>query len=164
MPHWTITTVERSDPAAVSDARALLEEYHAQLLEQVGETSLTAELATLPAPYAPPGGVLLLARDESGRAAGCVGVREQSATECEIKRLYVAAETRGSGLGRALVRAAIDHARAMGYAEMLLVALEGSTEAARRIYSGFGFEDTGPFRQVTGDCSGVRVAYMRRRL
>jgi ribosomal protein S18 acetylase RimI-like enzyme len=144
--------------------RALLEVYHSQLLTEVAETSLTAELATLPAPYAPPGGVLLLARDQAGRAVGCVGVRQHSEDACEIKRLYVAHEARGAGLGRALVRAAIDHARALGYAEMLLVAIEGSADIARGIYRGLGFEDAEPFRSVTGDCEGVRIVYMRRGL
>jgi len=164
MPHWTITTVERSDPAAVRDVRTLLRAYHDDLLTLVGETSLTAELTTLPAPYSRPSGVLLLARDERGRPVGCVGVREHSPTECEIKRLYIVPDARGAGLGRALVRAAIDQARAMGYREMLLVAIEGSTDAAQRIYAGFGFERTEPFRQVTGDCGGVSILYMRRGL
>ncbi|MDO8880832.1 MAG: GNAT family N-acetyltransferase [Coriobacteriia bacterium] len=164
MPHWLITTVERSDPAAVRDVRALLEDYHDQLLTEVTATSLTAELSTLPAPYAPPGGVLLLARDEAGRAAGCVGVRQHSEEACEIKRLYVTPDARGEGLGRALVRAAMDHARAMGYAEMLLVAILGSADVARGIYRGLGFQDAEPFRSVTGDCQGARVAFMRRGL
>lgn len=164
MSRWFITTVERSDPAAVRDVRALLSAYHEDLLAEVGETSLTTELATLPAPYAAPGGVLLLARDEAGRAVGCVGVREHSETVCEIKRLYVAPDARGAGLGRVLVRAAMDHARAMGYAEMVLVAIEGSTRVAQRVYGGFGFEPTAPFRQVTGDCSGVEIMYLRRAL
>lgn len=164
MPHWLITAVDRHDPAAVRDARSLLTVYHEQLLAEVSETSLTAELATLPEPYAPPGGVLLLARDEHGRTIGCVGVREHGGRSCEIKRLFVVPDARGRGLGRVLVRAAIDHARAMGYAEMLLVVIDGSADAARHIYRGLGFEDTEPFRQVTGDCGGVRIAYMRRSL
>jgi ribosomal protein S18 acetylase RimI-like enzyme len=164
MPHWMITTVERSDPAAVRDVRALLEVYHDQLLTEVTATSLTAELRTLPAPYAPPGGVLLLARDQAGRAVGCVGVRQHSEEACEIKRLYVTPDVRGAGLGRALVRAAMDHARAMGYAEMLLVAIPGPADVARGIYRGLGFQDAGPFRSVTGDCQGARIAFMRRGL
>lgn len=164
MSRWFVTTVERSDPAAVAAVRAMLSAYHDQLLAEVGETTLTAEIDTLPAPYAPPGGVLLLAREEGGRAVGCVGVRQHSEDACEIKRLYVEPEARGSGLGSVLVRAAIDHARAVGYAEMLLVAIEGSTASAQRIYRGLGFEPTDPFRSVAGDCSGARLVFMRRGL
>jgi len=162
MSAWLITTVERHDPASVRDVRMLLGAYHDQLLAEVGETTLTAELRTLPAPYAPPGGALLLARDAHGRAVGCVGVREHSVTACEIKRLYVAPDARGAGLGRALVRSAIDQARAMGYTDMLLVAIEGSTATAQAIYRTLGFEPTEAFRPVSGDCTGVRMSYMRR--
>ena len=164
MSNWLITTVERRDAASVRDVRTLLEAYHDQLLTEVSETSLTAELRTLPAPYAPPGGALLLARDGLGQAVGCVGVREHSGSACEIKRLYVVPDARGSGLGRALVRAAIDHARAMGYTEMLLVAIESSTAAAQAVYRAVGFEPTEAFRQVSGDCGGVSISYMRRGL
>jgi hypothetical protein len=52
----------------------------------------------------------------------------------------------------------------LGYAEMLLVAIEGSADIARGIYRGLGFEDAEPFRSVTGDCEGVRIVYMRRGL
>ena len=85
-------------------------------------------------------------------------------TACEIKRLYVAPDARGAGLGRALVRSAIDQARAMGYTDMLLVAIEGSTATAQAIYRTLGFEPTEAFRPVSGDCTGVRMSYMRRGL
>ena len=164
MSHWLITVVDRSDTAGVRDVRSLLAVYHQQLLTEVSETSLTAELTSLPVPYVSPGGVLLLARDEHGRAAGCIGLREHDASACEVKRLYVAPDARGAGLGRALVGAAIDYARAMGYTEMMLVAIEGSADVARHIYRSLGFEETEPFRQVTGDCGGACVTYMRLRL
>ena len=50
-----------------------------------------------------------------GRPAGCVGVRAFSDGVCEMKRLYVAPEERGQGVGRALVIAAIKAAREIGY-------------------------------------------------
>lgn len=164
MSDWLITTVERTDPAAVGAVRDVLETYHDELVDEIGATSLTAELATLPAPYVGPDGALLLARDASGRPAGCVGVRGLTATECEIKRLYVLREARGAGLGRALVRAAIDQARAMGYTEMLLIAVKRTTESAQRLYRQFGFEETAQFRPATAGHDPVDFRYMRRRL
>jgi ribosomal protein S18 acetylase RimI-like enzyme len=142
----------------------MLGDYERALIAEVGSTTLIAERATLPAPYAPPGGLLLLARDEGGKALGCVGVRPQSETECEIKRLYVRPDARGVGLGRALVRAAIDGARAMGYGQMVLVAIEGTTEHAQRIYRDLCFTPTPPFRSVTGECTGPGFVFMRRAL
>ena len=161
---WTITTVESSDPTAVGAVREILGSYHDDLVAEIGETTLTAELATLPAPYLPPNGALLLARDESGRPAGCVGIKGQSGEECEIKRLYVLPSVRGSGLGRALVRAAIDQARVMGYAEMVLIAVRHTTDTAQRIYREFGFEVTPQFREAPLGYDPAGFLFMRRSL
>jgi carbonic anhydrase len=161
---WLITTVEATDPAAVRDVRSILESYHDDLVATIGETTLTAELATLPAPYVRPDGALLLARDDSGRAAGCVGIKRLSETECEIKRLYVHNDVRGAGLGRVLVRAAIDQARAMGYRDMFLLAVADTTSSAQRIYRGFGFEQTGQFRDAPLGWDPSRFVFMHRAL
>jgi len=161
---WLITAVERTDPAAVRAVRDILETYHDELVDEIGATSLTAELTTLPAPYVRPDGALLLARDADGRPGGCVGVRGLSATECEIKRLYVLREARGAGLGRALVRAAIDQARAMGYAEMLLTAVKSTTIGAQRLYRQFGFEQTAQYGPVSCGHDSAALLFMRRRL
>ncbi|MBN2822065.1 MAG: hypothetical protein JXR33_02590 [Coriobacteriia bacterium] len=74
MQHY-ITVVERVDPVALDDVRRLFEEYQRLLGEQMFSHTLPGEIASLPAPYERPTGVLLLARDESGEALGCVGVR-----------------------------------------------------------------------------------------
>lgn len=161
---WTITTVERSDPSAVEAVRRILESYHDDLIAEIGETTLTAELMTLPAPYVPPEGALLLARDGSGLAAGCVGIKGLSETACEIKRLYVLSGVRGAGLGRALVRAAIDQARAMGYVEMVLIAVRRTTDTAQRIYREFGFEVTPQFREAPLGYDPAGFLFMRRSL
>jgi GNAT superfamily N-acetyltransferase len=95
---------------------------------------------------------------------GCVGIRRRSATACEIKRLYVSADVRGNGLGRALVRAAVDQARAMGYEEMLLIAVARTTANAQRIYRDCGFEPAPPFRELPPEQDPAGFLYMRRRL
>lgn len=164
MSGWLITTVERADPASVRAVRDILETYHDELVAEIGATSLTAELATLPAPYARPDGALLLARDASGQPAGCVGIKGLSQTECEIKRLYVVPDARGAGLGRALVRAAIDQARAMGYTDMLLIAVKRTTEGAQRLYRQFGFEETAQFRPASPGHDPRDFCYLHRRL
>lgn len=80
-----------------------------------------AEVAALRGGYAPPWGCLFLARDSLGRAVGCVGVRPIMPDGCcEMKRLYVAPDGRGFGLGRRLVEAVIAEAVRIGYREMRL--------------------------------------------
>jgi GNAT superfamily N-acetyltransferase len=63
----------------------------------------------------PPSGVFLVGyRDGVPVCSG--GVKRLDDRHCEIKRMYVAPEARGRGLGRALLRALEDAARRLGYA------------------------------------------------
>ncbi|MHB1341532.1 MAG: GNAT family N-acetyltransferase [Coriobacteriia bacterium] len=163
-PTFTITTVERSDPAALADVRALLLQYRAWLGPLVGTTTLTEEIASLPEPYAPPGGALLLARDGTGQAAGCVGVRRHSECACEIKRLFVREDSRGHGLGRALARAGMDQARAMGYSEMYLITLPDVMDNAISMYRGLGFAETVAFRDFGRVPESVPMRFFKRSL
>jgi ribosomal protein S18 acetylase RimI-like enzyme len=82
----------------------------------------------------------LLARDGGGAAIGCAGLRPLPDEGCcEMKRLYVAPEGRGLGLGRALAEAVVDEARRIGYREMLLDTLPSLTTAIG-LYERMGFQ------------------------
>lgn len=161
---FTISVVERTNPVALDDARLLFESYGEWLGNLFGTTTLAAEIATLPAPYESPSGALLLARDEAGRAVGIVGLRELSSRACEIKRLHVREEARGHGLGRALVRAGLDQARAVGYAECYLTSVPGIMDGAVRIYRSLGFVESEPFRDFSHVSQDVPLIFMRRGL
>src|SRR5689334_213674 len=103
----------------VETVRALFLEYAGGLGFSLCFQGFDQELATLPGRYAPPGGRLLLAEDESG-ALGCVGLRPHAPGECEMKRLYVRPRARGTGAGRGLVARLLEDAREIGYTKMLL--------------------------------------------
>jgi putative acetyltransferase len=77
------------------------------------------ELATLPGPYQPPKGQLLLATVDAA-PAGCVALREIDGTACEMKRMFVYTRFHGRGAGLALAREVIARARALGYERMRL--------------------------------------------
>ena len=125
--------------------RALFHDYAAALDVDLASQGFAAELATLPGTYAPPRGVLLLARDDGGGVLGCVGVRPfERPGACEIKRLYVRPNARRKGAGFALAAAAVAFAEAQAYREVLLDTLPQMT-AAIGVYRALGFAPIPPY-------------------
>ena len=122
---------------------SLFREYADSLEIDLEYQGFPAELANLPGSYAAPEGALLLARTD-GAASGCVALRRLDRDVCEMKRLYVRPAHRGSGLGALLVRAAIESARSLGYAEMWLDTLP-TMAAAHQLYLRLGFREIAPY-------------------
>jgi GNAT superfamily N-acetyltransferase len=118
-----------------------------QLIDQYFDApAFEEELASLPDKYAPPRGTLLLATHE-GSSAGCVALREIDAHTCEMKRLFVYAHLRGKGVGKALVQALIERARAIGYQSMRLNTNVGQDEA-KALYQSVGFRVIEPYYEL----------------
>lgn len=118
--------------------KSLFNAYAASLGINLSYQNFVAEMAAMPGKYAPPKGELLLARDKDGAAIGCVGLRPlDDDGVCEMKRLYVAPEGRGLGLGRALAEDIVQTARRIGYREMRLDTLPSLT-AAIALYQDMG--------------------------
>ena len=128
----------------MADARALFLEYAESLGFDLGFQDFEAELRGLPGEYAPPGGVLLLAR-VAKEAVGCVGLRPLAPETCEMKRLYVRPKARAGGAGRALAEAVIEVGRELGYRRMRLDTVPTMT-AARALYRSLGFREIEPYR------------------
>ena len=130
-------------PATLADLdliRVMLREYAAWLQVDLCFQNFEEELAGLPGEYAPPRGRLLIAE-----GSGCVALRALEEGICEMKRLYVRPEHRGSGLGRRLVTAIIDEARGMGYRRMRLDTMPQMGNA-QRLYESLGFREIGAYR------------------
>jgi ribosomal protein S18 acetylase RimI-like enzyme len=128
----------------VHQARALFEEYAAWLGFSLCFQNFEHELANLPGDYAPPGGRLLLAK-ENGQVAGCVALRKISEGIGEMKRLYVRPEMRGKGLGRLLTQSIIQAARELGYHQLRLDTIPGRMDQAIAMYRSLGFRETEPY-------------------
>ena len=128
----------------IETVRQLFRAYAESLPFSLAFQNFTAELDGLPAPYVAPGGCLLLAKRAS-LAVGVVGLKPLAAGIAEIKRLYVAPEMRGKGLGRALAERAITAARAKGYERLRLDTHRPSMAAAIALYRNLGFVEIPPY-------------------
>jgi GNAT superfamily N-acetyltransferase len=68
-----------------------------------------------PAELGPPGGTFLVGFEADGRGVCCGGVKRLADGACEIKRMYVAPDARGAGVGRELLGALEKAAQELGY-------------------------------------------------
>jgi len=72
------------------------------------------------AEFEPPSGTFLLAMEAEGHPIGCVGLRRHEDHVAEIKRMYVRLGYRRHGYARAMLVAAENRARLLGYTAIVL--------------------------------------------
>lgn len=132
-------------PNDIEIVRSLFMEYMTALGVDLSFQDVDTELADLPGKYAPPAGIILIARDHVGFPLGCGALRPlDEPGACEMKRLYVRPQARGQYLGRRLAEAIIDYARRTNYTRVLLDTL-ASMHAAQKLYASLGFRPTTPY-------------------
>ncbi len=76
--------------------------------------------------------------DDEGEVVGTVAIRPKDERTCEIKRLYLRPDARGSGLGQRLYEHAESFARRAGYERIWLDSSRRFTRA-RKLYERNGF-------------------------
>jgi len=134
--------------------RGLFREYALSLGEHAAYlVGFEDELAALPAGYD-----FVLVAEVDGEAVGCVAVRSLEAGACEMKRLYVRPSARGTGAGRALAVASLEHARDRGYTVMRLDTLPTMVEAGS-LYRSLGFTEIERYND--NSAQGVRFMELR---
>jgi GNAT superfamily N-acetyltransferase len=150
MPHEPLQVVDVVASALLSEGQRLVFEYMAQTQAENGMPvptvvadlpgGLRTECADLATAYRYPG-VLLLAR-HADESVGCVGVQPMSVGHtAEVKRLYVRPGARRRGVARALMAAAHEHARAVGFIRLVLDVMPARVHALA-FYRSLGYTPT----------------------
>ena len=138
-----VTAQSKRDLDAI---KTLFKEYEAFLNVDLQFQKFDQELENLPGKYAPPSGVLLLAK-EAERFLGCGAIRRFGKPQdriCEMKRLYVRPSGRGLGIGRQIAQRLIKDSIRLGYRVMILDTLK-RLKAATHLYRDLGFVPTEPY-------------------
>jgi DNA-binding MarR family transcriptional regulator/GNAT superfamily N-acetyltransferase len=135
--------VAAEDPSS-PDARRCLEAYAAELDRRFGggfdpALSRPADDDDL----RPPAGLLLVARLRD-RAVGCGALRLPPRAPADLKRMWVAPDARGLGLGRRLLRELEAHAAGAGASVVRLETNAALTEAIA-LYRASGYREVAPF-------------------
>jgi GNAT superfamily N-acetyltransferase len=124
------------EPLGSDDALALIAALNTETLERYPDPADNFfELAE--EEVAPGRGAFLIARS-SGRPIGCGAVRMLDTATAELKRMYVAPEVRGRGIGSAIVAALEEQARRLGARRLVLETGDRQPEAVA-LYLRAGF-------------------------
>jgi GNAT superfamily N-acetyltransferase len=83
--------------------------------------------------------VFVVVRSADGTAIGCGGLRRLDAVTGEVKRMYVAPESRGSGAADAVLQALQEHARTFGWTHLRLETGDRQPDAVA-FYRRHGYE------------------------
>lgn len=131
-------------PTVVEHIRRVLSEFDIQF--GVG-TKTDEELLELPASYERAGGAFWIATaDETGRLVGTAGVVRISDDAFELRKMYLARETRSRGVGAALLDLCVTHARVAGACRLVLDTVDQMKDAIA-FYERHGFvRDDGEIR------------------
>ncbi len=121
-------------------ARGRVLEDHGISLEFESERDLFLDIEGLQEPRA-----RLYIAEVDGEPVGIGGLKPLSATEAEIKRMYVRPSSRGLGAGRAILERLIDDAHALGYRTIHLDSAPFMHEA-HALYRRFGFVPSSPHK------------------
>jgi O-acetylserine/cysteine efflux transporter len=146
----TLSPATRADAPGVI---ALVGRVYAEYGFIYDPTIEVPDLLRFDAHYGPPAGAFFVVRHAS-RIVGSVGVERIDGDSAELHRLYLDADLRGRGTGRALVDAVIDWCRAQAVGRLVLWS-DTRFEQAHRLYTRMGFRQAGE-RVLPGDVNHTR--------
>jgi DNA-binding MarR family transcriptional regulator/ribosomal protein S18 acetylase RimI-like enzyme len=138
-----LVEVAIEDPRSAA-ARYCLESYYAELNSRF-DTGFDPEraISTTAEELTEPAGLLLVARLH-GEPIGCGALKLQGDVPFYVKRMWVAPEARGLGVGRRILRELEDHARRRG-AEIVHLETNKTLREAATLYRSAGYVEVDPF-------------------
>ena len=142
----------------IPQIKDLIVEYTKRLGRDLSFQNIDDELKNPELKYTPPEGELLVALN-GNKVVGMVAYHRHTNKRCEMKRLYVKPETRGSHLGDSLITEIMHHAKLAGYSEMVLDTIK-PLKAAIHLYHKHGFTECAPYYNNPMD----DVIYMHKKL
>lgn len=159
-----------AEPADAPGSLALVDRYLAELMVRLDDDVCRGDPAAEARAFGPPGGTFLVVRlagaaspsppgelwyrkptdsrgfpiperpEGGGTAIGCGAVRAIGEATGEIKRMWLAPEVRGRGVGRRLLAALEDEARRLGHRVLRLDTRRELTEAVA-LYRSAGYRE-----------------------
>ena len=134
------------EPAESPDVRWCFERYYAELDERFADGfDVAAALPLGLEELTPPRGLVLLARLE-GAPVGCGALKLSDTEVAEVKRVWVAPEARGQGLGGRLMDELERRAREAGK-RLARLETNGALREAQAMYRARGYRDVAPFNE-----------------
>jgi putative acetyltransferase len=97
-----------------------------------------ADLRDIEGTYRAAGGIFDVLIDGAGQIIGSVALFRVSATECELRKMYLARAARDEGLGRRLLDHALARAAGLSFTRMTLETASVLREAVA-LYERYGF-------------------------
>jgi DNA-binding MarR family transcriptional regulator/GNAT superfamily N-acetyltransferase len=136
-------TIDVEDPAS-DDARWCIQQYVGELANRFEHgwdpaRSIPAEIDDL----RPPAGLLMVARRRE-QPLGCCALKFHAGEPAEVKRMWVAPDARGAGLGRRLLRVVEQQAADAGVS-VLRLETNGSLTEAIALYRESGYREVDAF-------------------
>lgn len=142
----------------MTQVKKLIVEYTDWLNRDLSFQQIEEELNDPSKKYTAPQGEIIVAL-EGDVVVGMVAYHRHSEIRCEMKRLYVKPDSRGSHIGDVLVKKIIERAKSSGYKEMVLDTLI-PMKSAIHLYRKYGFDECAPYYNNPMD----DVIYMIKRL
>jgi GNAT superfamily N-acetyltransferase len=135
--------IEEVSPAS-ADAEHCLACYFTELRQRF-DSGFDPALSLAPTldDFRPPHGSFLVVRMD-GRPVGCGGFKPEKSGAAYVKRMWIASDARGLGLGRRLLHALERRAHELGY-RMIRLETEKSLGEARQLYRSAGYREVPRF-------------------